>query len=72
MRRKMIWTVAWVIVITLIAAGIMLPAASDRTEATNEQERLAEGLDPAAMDLGNADAGGMMALINRSVSLHDR
>ncbi len=72
MRRRMIWTVVWTMVIALIAAGTLLPAAPNLASSTDAAKRLNESSNGAGMGMGNLDAQGMMMLINRSVSVNAR
>lgn len=67
-HRRIIWTAVWSMMVILAAAALLQPK-SHRT-APAEAERVE--VDPAAMGLGNSDAGAMMALINSQISLNDR
>lgn len=68
---------AFLIVAALLAAAAVLGGIAlsgpigASVESPMEEEGVPVVADPAMLDLGNADAGAMMAMINRAIGLHD-
>ena len=71
MKRRISSIVSTLLAVVLLGGMALLVPAGASTEPGIAQEQPVPDLDPAALDLGNSDAGAMMALINRAISLHD-
>lgn len=64
MRRRIVWTVVWSMILALAAMAALQPKP-DRAVAP-------QGVDRATMDTGYCDAGAIMARINQQISLNVR
>ena len=70
-KRGTCSTIATLLAAAALGGMVLLTPVGASTESRMAEERLPVVADPAMLDLGNTDAGAMMAMISSAVSLHD-